>query len=139
MVTPDNHQAAYTVVSVEKDRLVMTIKQLNGLVLDEFTIQGTAEPEEQETTEETVETEEVTTEETVETEEQTTAADEEVVTTAPTQTEADGTETDAPVKKGGCGSVVVSGALVSGLAMAAAVSVMAKRSTNKKKSDEDEA
>lgn len=128
MVTPDNHQAAYTVVSVEKDRLVMTVKQLNGLVLDEFTIQGTAEPEEQETTEETVETEE-----------QTTAADEEVVTTAPTRTEADGTETDAPAKKGGCGSVVVSGALVSGLAMAAAVSVMAKRSTNKKKSDEDEA
>ncbi len=50
MVTPDNHQAAYTVVSVENDRLVMTIKQLNGLVVDEFTILAAEEPATQDTT-----------------------------------------------------------------------------------------
>lgn len=38
VITPDNEQAAYTVVSVEDDKLVMTVKQLNGYVLDEFTI-----------------------------------------------------------------------------------------------------
>ena len=36
--TPEARQPTYTVISVEKDRLTMTVKQLNGLVMDEFTI-----------------------------------------------------------------------------------------------------
>jgi hypothetical protein len=36
--TPPNEQAAYTVVSVEKERLIVTIKQLDGYVVDQFEI-----------------------------------------------------------------------------------------------------
>ena len=40
IATPEPEQATYTVVSVEADRLVMTVKQLDGLVVDSFVIQG---------------------------------------------------------------------------------------------------
>jgi predicted MPP superfamily phosphohydrolase len=42
ILTPHNLQPSYTVVSVKEDKLVMTVKQVNGYVLDEFTI--TADP-----------------------------------------------------------------------------------------------
>ena len=38
--TPPNEQAAYTVVSVAQERIEVTIKQLNGYVLDHFVIEG---------------------------------------------------------------------------------------------------
>lgn len=37
--TPPNEQAAYTVVSVEQERIEVTIKQLNGYVVDHFVIE----------------------------------------------------------------------------------------------------
>ena len=43
ILTPDNNQPAYTVVSVKDDRIVMTVKQINGYVLDEFTIAADAD------------------------------------------------------------------------------------------------
>ncbi len=36
--TPESLQPTYTVVSVKEDKLVMTVKQINGYVVDEFTI-----------------------------------------------------------------------------------------------------
>ncbi len=48
-ITPDNNQPAYTVVKVTDNNLTMTIKQLNGAVLDEFVITtGTQDAPEQE-------------------------------------------------------------------------------------------
>ena len=38
IITPDIQQPAYTVVSVEGNKLTMTVKQANGLVLDTFMI-----------------------------------------------------------------------------------------------------
>lgn len=38
IITPDNYQPSYTVVDVTENNLVMTVKQLNGYVLDSFTI-----------------------------------------------------------------------------------------------------
>ena len=38
ITTTDSAQAAYTEVKVENDRIVVTIRQLDGLVLDTFTI-----------------------------------------------------------------------------------------------------
>ena len=37
--TPPNEQAAYTIVSVKKERIEVTIKQLNGYVVDHFVIE----------------------------------------------------------------------------------------------------
>ena len=39
IATPEERQATYTVVSVGANRLVMTVKQLDGLIVDRFTIQ----------------------------------------------------------------------------------------------------
>ena len=39
-ITPDNTQSTYTVVSIEGNDLVLTTKQVNGLVLDSFVIEG---------------------------------------------------------------------------------------------------
>ena len=66
VVTPDNTQPTYTTVSIENGSLTLTTRQLNGLVIDTFTIQGEDDVEESTTEEPTTEeptTEEPTTEE----------------------------------------------------------------------------
>ena len=66
IISPDNAQAAYTTVSVKGNELTLTTKQLNGLVLDSFTIVANAEEEEPEVTEPEVTEPEVTEPETTE-------------------------------------------------------------------------
>jgi hypothetical protein len=103
MATPDNHQAAYTVVSVEKDRLVMTVKQLDGLVLDQFTILGAVEPEDAVTTAELPSESHETVSETSESQPQSTP------------------------EQGGCGSVITVGAIAAGLTLSLAACVLSKK------------
>ena len=43
IATPEKSQAAYTSVTVSENSLTMTIKQLDGLVLDSFTIEGASD------------------------------------------------------------------------------------------------
>ena len=113
IISPDNAQAAYTTVTITGSELTLTTKQLNGLVLDTFTIQGEEEEDitpptsEEETTTEP-ETDEVTTEEITTTE----PATEEPSAEAPETTE----PTAEEPKKGCGGSVSVAGiALVAAL------------------------
>lgn len=43
IISPDRYQPAYTVIDVEGNNLVVTIRQADGLVLDSFTITGDVE------------------------------------------------------------------------------------------------
>ena len=47
IVFHDNTQPAYTTVAIKNGKLELTIRQINGLVLDTFTIQGEDDPEEE--------------------------------------------------------------------------------------------
>lgn len=47
VLSPENHQASYTVVSVNGDKLTMTVKQLDGYELDRFTIVSEADEEDE--------------------------------------------------------------------------------------------
>lgn len=45
IVTPDSTQPVYTLVEIKGNDLILTTKQINGLVVDTFTIKGEALPE----------------------------------------------------------------------------------------------
>ena len=60
IVTPDNTQPTYTTVSIENGSLVFTTRQIDGLVVDSFTIVGEPEDKEPEVTEPEVTEPEVT-------------------------------------------------------------------------------
>ena len=108
IATPESRQATYTVVSVEDDRLVMTVKQLNGLVVDEFTILAASESD---VTEDTV-------------------ADPDTADTNG-EVQTDGMGTDA--EQSGCQSSIAAGAAASVLLVTATVGLL----TKKKESDAD--
>ena len=99
IVYHDNTQPAYTTVDIKNGKLVLTIRQINGLVIDTFTIQGEEEPDEvfpEDTTTQAPDTD--------------TPATDDTSVDAPSG-EADGTEkvngTDTPATDGNsCGSSV---------------------------------
>ncbi len=105
-ITPDNNQPAYTVVKVTDNNLTMTIKQLDGAVLDEFVITtGTADAPEQQLPAEP--------EPTPKPPEQTTGATTTTSATVTTSTTVAAQTTGTTENnKGGCGSTIASGAIM---------------------------
>lgn len=108
IATPESRQATYTVVSVEEDSLTVTVKQLNGLVVDTFTIQGESTPDEPDS--------ESLPEEGPDTDGNTDGNTDENVD-----------KTDVEPKDAGCGSVLTAGAATSGTILGAAVGLFMKK------------
>ena len=88
IVTPDTAQPVYTIVEIKGNDLILTTKQINGLVVDSFTIKGEALVEEEAT--------------------DTTATDNDVTDADASDAPAtDAPATDAPASpSNGCGSTV---------------------------------
>ena len=108
VVSPDDTQPSYTTVSINNGKLTLTTRQLDGLIIDSFTIQGEDDPEPPTTEEEVTTVPEETTE---------TVTTTEPATEDPSAGAPETTEPTAEEPKKGCGSSVS----VAGIALVAAL------------------
>lgn len=108
VVCPDDTQPSYTTVSINNGKLTLTTRQLDGLIIDSFTIQGEDDPEPPTTEEEVTTVPEETTE---------TVTTTEPATEDPSAGAPETTEPTAEEPKKGCGSSVS----VAGISLVAAL------------------